>query len=68
MVHHTGLESLCRVSDDPQVLRFMITELMKQPFTEADIALRRQVLQQQFNNSNNAARLIQVMEQARAWG
>lgn len=68
MVHHTGLESLCRVSDDPQVLRSMITELMKQPFTEADIALRRQVLQQQFNNSNNAARLIQVMEQARAWG
>jgi hypothetical protein len=41
---------------------------MQKPFTESDLNLRRQVLQQQFNNRNNAARLIQVMEQARAWG
>jgi hypothetical protein len=68
MVHHTGLESMCRVSDDPEVLAQHISTLMNQPFTESDITSRRELLQQQFNNRNNAERLLQVMEQAKAWG
>lgn len=68
MVHHTGLEPICHVQDEPAEMAALIAQLMQQPFTDKDISKRRELLHQQFNNHQNAARLIQVMEQARAWG
>jgi hypothetical protein len=68
MVHHTGLEPLCRVADHPQEMASCIMELMDKTFTESDIASRREALQHDFNNHSNAERLIQVMQKAHAWG
>jgi len=67
MVHHTGLEPLCTVHDDPQAMAEGIVALMHRPLSEAEIAQRNDVLVKGFGNVDNARRLIQVMEKSGAW-
>lgn len=54
MVNYTGLESLCKVEDNPNALKRIINELMQVPFTEKDIEHRREVLEANFGNRHNA--------------
>jgi glycosyltransferase involved in cell wall biosynthesis len=54
----TGLESLCHVGSDAEELKELILELHTRPFTADDIEKRRQLLAGQFNNEDNAERLI----------
>lgn len=61
MVENTGLEELCIISDNPQNMREQLSNLMKNDFTELDLALRKEVLEEEFNNSKNAEKLIRVI-------
>lgn len=61
MVRHTGLESLCHISDSSQGMIEKINELMEIPFTQKDIEQRRIILEDKFSNENGAEKIISLM-------
>lgn len=61
MVANTGLEQLCVVSDTSQNMREQLSMLMKNNFTEIDITLRKEILEEEFSNSKNADKLIRLI-------
>lgn len=58
MVKDTGLESLCFVADDPQLMKQQIRDLYYKDFEESEIEKRRKILYLQFNNKASAEILI----------
>jgi hypothetical protein len=61
MVENTGLEQLCTIADTPQDMREQLNRLMKSDFTEIDLALRKEILEEEFSNSKNVEKLLNVM-------
>jgi hypothetical protein len=57
MVNNTGLETLCVNEDNPSATKRIIEELMKQPFTQAEIEKRERILGAGFSNRANALRI-----------
>lgn len=57
MVAGTGLEELCHIAETPGQFTAILQELMAVPFTEEAIRRRRDLLLQQYNNVQNAARI-----------
>jgi hypothetical protein len=58
MVKDTGLESLCYIADDPQLMKQQIRDLFNNDFDEAEINKRKEILCNNFNNTLSAEILI----------
>ena len=54
----TDLGSLCSIADDPGEMRDEINRLIQTPFTSAEIAERKKVLEKEYNNELNAKQLM----------
>jgi len=61
MVNETGLESLCRIADQPQQLRSLVVQYFNEEFTQAEITQREKILMSLFDNRQNAALLTEVV-------
>lgn len=61
MVQDTGLESLCRVHDDPAMMRLSIQACMALPAGGAAIEDRTRVLEQRFCNKRNAEAIVKLL-------
>ncbi len=60
MVEQTGLENLCTIADDPELMKDKISKLMKTPFNAADIEKREEILLEKFSNTKSAKALIKL--------
>jgi hypothetical protein len=60
MVHGTGLSSLCRVAETTQALEEHLHELMKRPFTSAEVQERKKALKE-FSNRANAEKILRML-------
>ncbi len=58
MVDNTGLENSCIICDTPDSMIMEINRLWSIPFSQDDIAYRKQILIRDFSNQVNAAELI----------
>jgi hypothetical protein len=61
MVQNTGLESLCYVKNTSRDIRATVESLMNVQFSPRQIAERRDILEKQFSNKENAAKIIAVL-------
>ncbi len=61
MVQDTGLESLCRVHDDPVTMRLSIQACMATPASGAQVEERIRVLEQRFCNKRNAGAILSAI-------
>lgn len=59
MVKDTGLEDLCIIADDPQLMKQQIRKMYDTHFDESEIEKRKQILYSNFNNQRSAEILIQ---------
>lgn len=57
----SGLEDTCHIGSTSNAIASIITQLFHHPFGEEEIALRKKLLGQVFNNKQNAKRLIQLI-------
>lgn len=63
MVQGTGLSELCVVAGNhPDNLKQKILQLMTVEFSEIDIELRRSVLDVNYNNQKNAAKIMDILQ------
>ncbi|MCC7298108.1 MAG: glycosyltransferase family 1 protein [Bacteroidia bacterium] len=62
MVENTGLEGLCHMADKAADMQAKIKELWNKDFTKEDIEHRCSVLSTDFDNLNNAKRILTAME------
>ena len=60
-VKGTNLETACYIAFDTTSWITIVKELMHKPFTEGDVALRRDLLDKMFDNEKNAQRLIDLI-------
>lgn len=60
-VKGTGLEHLCHIANTTDHLKDLIAQLYYQPFRDEELAARKQLLEQHFNNETNAAKLVQLV-------
>lgn len=61
MVQGTGLENLCTVADGSNELKRRIHNLFEREFNLSEIEARRNILQENYSNTRNASRLIQLV-------
>lgn len=61
MVKGTGLEDACHIGANAAAFASIITQLYRQPFTPEEIALRRRLLGDTYDNDKNTRRLIQYL-------
>ncbi|MEO5585546.1 MAG: hypothetical protein ABIQ75_08835 [Flavobacteriales bacterium] len=61
MVQDTGLESLCRVHDDPATMRLSIQACMALPAGGASLEKRVRVLEERFCNAANARAILEIV-------
>jgi len=54
MVHHTGLEPLCHIANNPKEMREVVNKLKNVSFTGEEILDRKTYLNHHFNNERNA--------------
>ena len=59
MVEGTGLEPACHMGANANAFASIITQLYHQPFTEEEIALRKRLLGNTYDNEKNTRQLIQ---------
>ena len=57
----SGLERYCQIAPDATAFQQKIIELYERDFTEQEIQQRQGLLQQQYNNEENAKRLIEMI-------
>jgi glycosyltransferase involved in cell wall biosynthesis len=57
-VMHSPLKSLCHIGVDANAFKHIITEIYERPFTTEEINCRKKVLQAEYNNEQNAKKLI----------
>jgi hypothetical protein len=62
MVQDTGLESLCRVHDDPETMRLSIQACMAVPAGGAQLEARVRVLEERFCNLDNARKIMALLD------
>jgi hypothetical protein len=62
MVQNTGLEHLCYVKNTSKDMRATIESLMNVQFSTRQIAERREILEKQFSNKENAAKIMAVLK------
>lgn len=61
MVENTGLEHLCKVSDDPKQLKQFVKQLMHGTFSADELETRKELLHRSFNNSSNIEQLARLL-------
>ncbi len=61
MVDNTGLETLCHIADDASEFIKLTETLYKLPFTVQQIKERELYLSQTFENTSNAAKIIELI-------
>ncbi len=61
MINNTGLESLCYIKNTSKDIRVTVESLMNVQFSPRQIAERRVILENQFSNKENAAKIITVL-------
>jgi glycosyltransferase involved in cell wall biosynthesis len=61
MIDGTSLNDLCEIAETANEWKEKITTLFNQPFTADDIAKRKQLLHQHFNNEVSAKQMISLM-------
>jgi hypothetical protein len=61
MIANTGLDSLCLQADSNEDMIRKTSELILQPFNQAEVEKRRAFLNVHHNNQRNAERLIQMI-------
>lgn len=62
MIHQTGLEHLCFLSNTPKEMIAGIEELFNKDFTSDEIEKRKVILQNGFSNHRNALKIIQLID------
>ncbi|MEO7048015.1 MAG: glycosyltransferase [Ferruginibacter sp.] len=60
-VKGSGLDELCRIAEKPEDFKQQIQQLFKQDFSAIDLDKRKQILQQLYNNADNAEALISLL-------
>lgn len=58
MVMNTGLEDLCVIANTPREMKRMVNKLKKQPMDDDQITMRREILMDNFCNTQNAQKLV----------
>lgn len=59
MINNTGVETACHIAENADAFTSIITRLFHQPFTKEEITLRKKLLGNIYNNTENARRIIQ---------
>jgi hypothetical protein len=62
MIQETGLEPLCHIADRPEEMAQKVDSLMQKDFQSADIALRKDILEEDFSNQKNAEKLAAMLK------
>ena len=62
MIKGTGLESVCQLANNPTEFKYHAFRLFHKEFTDDDVQLRENLLQQQFNNKKNAEQLMRALQ------
>ncbi len=57
-VDGSGIADACHVSNTAASMKLLVEQLYQQAFTVQEIEMRRQLLDEQFNNTSNAKKLI----------
>jgi hypothetical protein len=60
-IEGTGLESACIIANDEESFIQQVKSLYKTPFTDEHLQIRCQLLETEFNNSQNAERLVELI-------
>lgn len=60
MVEKTGLESLCHKAEDAASFIKLSNKLMQQEFSDAEVALRKELLSSSYSNEESVKSLIQL--------
>lgn len=63
-VKNNELESACHIGSNANAFRELILQLYYQPFTKEEITLRKKLLGHQFNNNENARKLLRLLDLA----
>lgn len=61
MVQGTGLESLCEIGRDTEVLKNKVDDLFAMPFDLSDIVMRKKLLEDNYSNEKNVKKLIELI-------
>lgn len=61
MLSGSALDSLCIIANDAKSLKKQLKSLMKTPFTEENISLRKEKLSLLYHNGNNVEKLIELI-------
>jgi hypothetical protein len=61
IARNNACSSLCHVANSDEELVEMIKYLMTKPFTEVNVMLREKFLSENFNNSENAKKIINLL-------
>ncbi|MBZ4191774.1 glycosyltransferase family 4 protein [Niabella beijingensis] len=59
MVTGTGLEPACHIGSNSNAIASIISQLYYKPFEDEEIKLRKQLVEQTFNNDKNTTQLMQ---------
>jgi hypothetical protein len=62
MVVNTGLESLCTIADTAEEMKNQVSVSMETPFSQQDIFRRKEILENDFSNKRNAAKLMELFQ------
>lgn len=60
-VQNTGLESLCYVKNTSRDIRAFVESLMNVQFSNKQIAERKAILERDFSNPSNAAKIVELL-------
>jgi glycosyltransferase involved in cell wall biosynthesis len=61
-VEGTGLEKLCHIANDATTMQHTIEQLFSQSFSNCEIGMRKELLNKIFNNDNNAAQQVELLQ------
>jgi hypothetical protein len=61
MLAGSGLDSLCHIADTPEEMADACRRLMNEPFTAADVEMRKAFLVPAYSTAHLAARLYQMI-------
>jgi hypothetical protein len=67
MVENTGLEEVCEMGQTSEELVRAIEQCAEKPFTEAELAKRREILDASFSNLNSAGKILSLMQENRLY-
>lgn len=63
MLAGTPLHTLCRVADSALEIRQAVCSALESPFTEAELAQRKHLLEAHYSNQANAQRLLAILNE-----